>query len=572
MLTALTLIASLCAAPGCGNEKGADWWADGRRYMVAADHHAASEAGAEILTAGGNAVDAAVATAFALAVVRPESCGLGGGGFMIVHRPDGRPVAIDFRETAPQAAELRHYIDDHNRPVPGKTRYGEWAVAVPGEVKGLLFALDRYGSGKLSRMQILAPAIRLANMPLTVDAHLNRSMCKLAKRLGAMPDYKTRFAELAQVFLRDGRPIECGGTVDVSAIADSLERIAREGSDGFYRGAVAERIVAEISRRGGPLTHDDLESYQVREFEPLSTDIAGYRFLTMPPPSSGGAVTIQVLNVLLGPAASREPSMRLTEPAFAHRLVEAMKHGFADRASFLGDRDPEVLASVDRMISPERAEAIRDQFNPEKTLPSQSYGLHAAIDDAGTSHLSVVDEFGGAVACTSTINLEFGSYILVPGTGIVLNDEMDDFAVDTTTPNAFGLRQSEHNLIRPGRRPVSSMSPTIVLKNGKPQIVAGASGGPRIISSTFQTILYTLWGHMPVNEAVAMPRLHHQWLPDVVFVQDGLSADIMRYLLARGHTLRRFPESAGDVQAIARTPYGWRGACDPQKGGRPAGR
>lgn len=557
---------------GCADPSSDAWWADGRQYMVAADHHAASEAGAEILAAGGNAVDAAVAAAFALAVVRPESCGLGGGGFMIVHRRDGPPVAIDFRESAPQGAELRHYLDDQNHPIRGKTRYGEWAVAVPGQVKGLLFALERYGSGKLSRTQIIAPAVRLARSPLSVDGHLHLSMTGFADRLDAVPQFKSRFDELARVFLRDGRPIECGGTVDVSEIAGTLEKIAAEGNDGFYQGAVAERIIAEISRRGGPLTHDDLQSYRVREFEPLSAEIGGFQFLTMPPPSSGGAVTIQVLNVLAGATANGPIASDFAEPDFSHRLVEAMKHAFADRANLLGDRDPDVLANVERMISPERARTIRNQIDPDGTRPSKSYGLTTMNDDAGTSHLSVVDAFGGAAACTSTINLRFGSYILVPGAGFVLNNEMDDFAVDTTTPNAFGLRQSKHTLIQPGRRPVSSMSPTIVLKNGKPELVAGASGGPRIISSTLQTILYALWANMPVNEAVATPRMHHQWLPDVVFVQQGLSADIMNYLLARGHSLRRFPASAGHVQVIARTPFGWRGACDPDKGGRPAGR
>lgn len=360
--------------------------------------------------------------------------------------------------------------------------------------------------------------------------------------------------------------------MNVSDIVATLEAIAREGTDGFYSGVVAERIIAEISRRGGPLTHDDLEAYRVRESEPLVADIAGFRFLAMPPPSSGGAVMLQVLNVLVGPAPGGRSLLALTESASAHQLVESMKHAFADRASLLGDRDTDVLAGVSRMTSPQRAREIRRQIDPDKTRPTSSYGIHAMKDDAGTSHFCVVDGHGGAVACTSTINLEFGSYILVPGTGVVLNNEMDDFAVDATTPNAFGLRQSKHNLIEPGRRPVSSMSPTIVLKDGKTAMVVGASGGPRIISATLQTVMNSLWLGESLDRAVARPRLHHQWLPDVVFVQEGIDARTLEDLLARGHTVRRFPASAGHVQAIARTPHGWRGVCDPDKGGRPAGR
>ncbi len=542
--------------------------------MVAADHEAASRAGAEILAAGGNAVDAAVATAFALSVLRQESCGLGGGGFMIIRLPGEKPVALDFRESAPAAAEVSRYLDESGRPIKGRTRRGAWAVGVPGTVKGLLHALERYGSGRFDRRAVMEPAIRIARAPVAVDEHLHGSLVSLSRDLGRSEENRRRFAEIGRVYLRDGAPVAVGETVDLSDLATTLEAIARDGESGFYAGSVADGILSEIRRLGGPMTARDFAEYEVRELEPLVEWVGRYRVIAMPPPSSGGAVILQVLRSV--PLPMRPPPSLFAAadpigPAQAHVLIEAMKHAFADRAALLGDRSPAVLADVRKMVSRERARQVRAMINPDRTRPSAAYGLSVVPDDHGTSHFSVVDSEGGAVACTFTVNLGFGSYVMAPGTGVVLNNEMDDFAVDTTTPNAFGLTQSERNLIAPGRRPLSSMSPTIVLKDGDVQLVVGASGGPRIISSTLETMLRTVWGGMPVDRALAAPRLHHQWLPDEVSVHGDIGNETIRYLLGRGHVVRAAKGSIGHVQAIARTPDGWRGACDPDKGGRPAG-
>lgn len=558
---------------GCSLSAGPrPWWSDGERYMVAADHAAASRAGADILAAGGNAVDAAVATAFALAVVRPESCGLGGGGFMVIRAPGASPVAIDFRESAPAGAARRYYLDDGGKPIPDKTRRGAWAVGVPGQVKGLLLALERYGSGRLTRRMILAPAIRLARAPLTVDRHLHDSMVVLAEDLRRSSADRERFDALARMFLRNGEPRPVGDAVHLTALATTLEAIAARGNDGFYAGPVGQRLVSEVQRRGGPLTWEDLQDYEARVVPPLEAWVGRHYVITMPPPSSGGAVLLEVLNVMTSTAQVGPSLAGTATPLGAHFFVEAMKHAFADRATLLGDRTPEVLAAVEDMIAFKRSRRLRRAIRGDRTQPITAYGLTAVPEDSGTSHFCVVDARGGAVSCTSTINLGFGSYILVPDTGVILNDEMDDFAVDATTPNAFGLRQSEQNLIEPGRRPLSSMSPTIVLRDGRVELVLGASGGPRIISATLQTMLNVLASEMTIDRAVAAPRLHHQWLPDVVYAESGIDDAVIRGLLDRGHTVRRYSGSAGHVQAIARMSHGWRGVCDPDKGGRPAGR
>lgn len=550
--------------------RGARWWADGGAYMVAADHEAASRAGAEILAKGGNAVDAAAAVSFALAVVRPESCGMGGGGFLILHRTGHRPVVLDYRETVPARADLTHYRDGKGKPIPDKTKRGAWAVGTPGQVKGQLLAFERYGSGKLSRKEILAPAIRLAREGVVVDGTLHRVLKNLAAACRKQPAYRQRFAELCRVFLNDGEPHAVGERIHRTDIATTLEAIARNGADAFYRGPIGSKIAAEIARRGGPLREEDLAGYTVRTLEPLRGVFGPYEIVAMPPPSSGGAVILQILNVL----SAREKNIAKSCPATiggSHRLVEAMKHAFADRAAFLGDRSPAVLADVQRMISQQRARAVAAGMDADKTKATTAYGLRAVPDDGGTSHFCVVDSRGWAVACTETINLAFGSYVMVPGTGIILNNEMDDFTVDAETPNALGLTQSERNLIAPGRRPLSSMSPTIVLKDGHVVMIAGASGGPRIITATLQTLLNVLVRQMEVNEAVATPRLHHQWLPDELRAEPGVSADVVEGLRRRGHVVKQ-SGGFGNVQAIHRRPDKWRGACDPRKGGKPAGR
>lgn len=560
------------------SDHGSDgWWTDAPRFMVAADHGEASRAGAEILHRGGNAVDAAVATSFALSVVRPQSCGLGGGGFMLIHRPGHAPTAVDFRESAPAAAERRFYLDDRGHPIPRKTVHGAWSVAVPSQVRGLLYVLERYGSGRVGRAEIIAPALRLARTPLVVDRHMRRASVELEEDARRDAGYLREYAELYRCFTNAGKARAIGESIDRSALASTLEAVARDGDDGFYKGRIADAMIAEVKQRGGPLTHADLADYRVREFEPLHGRFGDCDVLAMPPPSSGGAVIVQVMNVLAllaGDAAGGRETVERgdVDPALrAHRLVEAFKHAYADRARWLGDRDEAVLGDVARMISAARAREVAAAFDSQRTREPNDCGMRRLPEDGGTSHFCVVDGEGMAASATDTVNLTFGSYLLVPGTGIILNNEMDDFAIDPETPNAFGLRESERNLLRPGRRPLSSMAPVIVLRDGRAELVAGGSGGPRIISATLQVMLNVLAGGMALDAAVAAPRVHHQWTPDEVWMQRGIGPAIITGLLDRGHRVRYYPGTAGHVQAIARTVGGWRGACDPDKQGQPVG-
>lgn len=567
LLTVSLSILSACAA------RAPTIWADGCYYMVAADHVAASRAGADILAAGGNAVDAAVATSFALAVVRPESCGLGGGGFMLIHQPGGDSIVLDYRETAPAAALRDAYLDKTGHPLAHKTKYGAWSVGVPGTVKGLLHALEHYGSGRLTREAVLRPAIELARRrnSLCADRHLHKASRSLTTTISRPLRNSDYLENIRKTFTKEGKPIEIGDIVDRRDMLRPLQAISDGGVAGFYEGEIADRIVATIKKSGGPLSHSDLRHYRVRTFKPLRGRFMNYQILTMPPPSSGGAVILLVLNILSSVGHDTlSHEYQNDDAAYEHRLVSSMKLAFRDRAQLLGDHSPEVMADVKRMIDPEYGRRIH--INMQATSSNHARALRTVPNDGGTSHFCVVDRDGMAVACTESINLEFGSRMLVPETGIVLNNTMDDFAVDAETPNAFGLRQSERNLIRPRTRPLSSMSPAIVLKDGQAHMVLGASGGPRIISSTLQTLLHVLVGGKTVDEAIREPRLHHQWRPDCVFIQPSLPRLTLRHLLDRGHAIRYFPKSAGHVQAIHRiSPRKWRGACDPDKGGRPAG-
>lgn len=557
---------------------------EARRYAVAADHPDASQAGAEILAQGGNAVDAAVATSFALAVVRPESCGLGGGGFMLIHRPGAAPVALDYREQAPAGTQIDLYRDANGKLDPTRIQRGGLSVGIPGTVCGLLHAFDHYGSGRITRAQVLAPAMRLANRPLAVDGHLAESISDFIDACAKQPELQRRHRDLyASLVDENGK---ARTLVDRSDIAITLEAISDHGPDGFYKGPVAKSILRTIKEDGGVLTAADLASYRVREVRPIERTCFDHAILAMPPPSSGGAVIIEAMNVLQAigldklRAAHAIESGAVTEAPsgvnarfgdYSHYLIEALKPAFADRANLLGDACPAVAADVARMIDPARGRVIANQIDVDHAAPWTRYNDGAMTgDDGGTSHLSVVDADGMAVACTESVNLEFGSRMLVPDTGIILNDTMDDFALDTTKPNAFGLRQSERNIVRAGSRPLSSMSPTIVLKDGDVRLVVGASGGPRIITSTLQVMLNVIVSDERVDNAVAVPRLHHQWLPDEVRVQPGFSHRLRRSLEHRGHVIES-RKDIGHVQAIERLADGTlRAACDPGKGGRPA--
>lgn len=549
------------------------------RGAVAADHELASAAGAEMLARGGNAVDAAVAASFALSVVRPYSCGIGGGGFMVIHLPAdparGRvSTAINYREVAPAAVDAGSFEREADRRASIE---GGKAVGVPGTVAGLLHALDRYGT--LDRAAVLAPAIRLAREGFVADADYAANARELIDKFEKSPSLKTRFAFVWDRFLERGSA-DVGSLIRLPEQAEALERIAANGAAGFYEGPVAEAIVRAAARDGGVLTPDDLRGYRALEVEPLRFDFAVWTVLGMPPPSSGGLAMAQALTVFehSGGAYELRAEERWT-PRTAHLFVESLRHAFADRARFLGD-PAFVEVPTARLLDDENLAQMAGRIDSAGRLDPRDCGTPDAAagpapsDDGGTSHVSAVDQWGGAAACTETINLEFGSLLAVPEFGFCLNNEMDDFLTRRGEANAFGLMQSERNLPAPGKRPLSSMSPTIVLDEaGQVIAIAGASGGPRIITGTAQALLGALVLRRSAGEAVAAPRLHHQWSPDALSIERAWSdADALRDgLAARGHTLRDI-DSVGVVQLIVRDRAGgWQAASDPRKGGKPAG-
>ncbi|NNJ24503.1 Glutathione hydrolase proenzyme [Planctomycetes bacterium LzC2] len=514
------------------------------------------------MRAGGNAVDAAVATSLALSVVRPYSCGLGGGGFLVFYdAAAGECRALDYREVAPAAATRDMFLDD-----PASSRRGGKAVATPGTVAGLCFAQREWGV--LDRAVVFAPAIRLAREGVPLDDHDRVRRLKFLAEFEADPALKTKFAAFWSQYLFSGELPGAGEPVPSPQLA-LLERIAAEGPAAFYQGSNAEALVRTVREAGGVMTEADLAAYRPRPVEPIAGTFDGMSLYVMPPPSSGGVAMLETLNLI----AARERiagRVALDSPAGRHRLVEALKHSFADRAAYLGD--PYFAARAGspiptaRLISPAYADSLAVKIDPTRTFPPAYYGRVAPVRDGGTSHLSVIDAAGNAVACTETINLEFGS-LVVTEAGVVLNDEMDDFAAVPGEPNAFGLIQSEANAVGPGRVPLSSMSPTIGVRDGRAVLAAGASGGPRIISATLQVVLNRVRGGMSPAEAVAAPRLHHQWVPDRVDVEPAMYGAVRRDLEPLGHELRE-RAGLGVAQIAVRNADGTlSAAADPRKGG-----
>jgi gamma-glutamyltranspeptidase / glutathione hydrolase len=529
--------------------------------MVVAQEKTAARIGADILRRGGNAIDAAVATGFAMAVTYPRAGNLGGGGFMIIHSAERHEdVAIDYRETAAGATTPDIFLGPDGKPDIAKSRDSALGIGVPGTPAGLALALDKYGSGKFTLADLLQPAIELARNGIMVTDD----------GADTLPDWHRRLARwpaAAKIFSRaDGTSLREGDTLIQVDLAATLSAIATQGPRGFYEGSVAEKLVKAIGDAGGIITQDDLKSYQPVIRAPVRGSYRGYDIVSMPQPSSGGVVLLETLNILEG-FPMRE--MKQGSAASLHVMIEAMKRAYADRARYLGD-PAFVSAPVATLITKEYAAKQRAGIDLDHATPwTDALSAVPPREGSNTTHFSVVDAFGNAVSNTYTLNFSYGVGLVAEGTGVLLNNELDDFTAAPGASNAYGLVGFEANLPGPGKRPLSSMSPTIVLKDGKAVLVTGSPGGSRIISTVLQVIVNVLDYNMDVAAAVAAPRLHHQWLPDEVRIERGFADDTLAALRAKGH---RVVEPLGQTSAnsIALTPTGLLGAPDPRSRGAEA--
>lgn len=523
--------------------------------MVVAAHRLASAAGASMLAKGGNAIDASVAASFVISVVRPQSTGLGGGGFLLFHdNSAGRQRIYDFRERAPAKAHARMYLDPsgkyktityEGKVVPNPAFNGHLSVAVPGLVKGLLETHRAHG--KLPLSEIMAPAIRIAENGFQVYP-------RLAKEIEQRKEVLRIYPSSRALFLPNGKPLRSGELLVQKDLASTLQAILREGERAFYDGVLARKIIAEMRRGGGVLTRADLRGYRVIERVPVTGTYRGFRIVSMPPPSSGGAHIIEMLNML-------EPynvaTMNPRSTKYLHLLAEVMRRAFADRAIYMGDSDY-VDVPLARIVSKAHAKEIMRSYQDSKASLSSDFGIPVVSGESpSTTHISVIDKWGNAVSTTQTINYSFGSGVTVQGTGILLNDEMDDFTTMPGSQNVFGLVTGKKNDIQPAKTPLSSMSPTMVFeKGGKLKMVVGSPGGPRIINATLQTIINSLDFRMPLRESVHSTRIHHQWMPDhVSFETNSFDAQVGQELERLGHKLMPI-DSVGDVQAAEVLPDG----------------
>lgn len=532
------------------------------RGMVGSTEEHASRAGVEILQQGGNAIDAAVAVGFALAVTHPAAGNIGGGGFMLIRFADGRTTAIDYREVAPAAAQRDMFLGPDGDPVAERSLVGPLAAGVPGSVAGLALAQRRYGTLPLS--VVMQPAIRLARDGFVVSHALARSLAGAGELL-------RRFRESARVFTNAGTPWQAGDRLTQPDLAATLQRIADEGPDAFYRGPIADLIVAEMARTGGLITKADLAAYAPVERTPLVGRYRGYEIVGMPPVSSGGIALQQMLNVLEGwPIGDYGHNSSKT----IHLVAEAARRVYADRSEWLGD--PAFFrVPVSGLLSTRYAETLRAQVDPAGATPSSQVkpGRPTDFESDQTTHYSVVDAEGTAVSTTTTINGGYGNGQVVTGAGFLLNNEMDDFSAKPGAPNMFGLVGGVANQIEPGKRMLSSMTPTIVARDGKTFLVVGSPGGSRIITTVLQVVMNVIDHGMDVQEAVDAPRFHHQWLPDHIRIErQGFPLDVVRNLESMGHTISRQADM-GDVHAILIDPKtGMRlGASDPRLDGRTIG-
>ena len=508
--------------------------------MVVCADGLASRVGVEILKKGGNAVDAAVAVGFALAVVHPQAGNLGGGGYMVIRMADGETMTIDYRECAPAAASRNMYLDEKGEFVPEWSQEGGLSAGVPGSVAGLLLALKKYGTMDIE--EVIEPAIDLAEHGFILNYRLAESLDYF------LPQF-TKFPSTAKVFTKNGQPYREGDALVQKDLAKTLRLIREKGRKGIYKGETAELIVAEMRRTGGLITEDDLDDYEPIIRKPLQGSYRGYEILSMGPSSSGGVGLIQLLNILEGYDIS---SLGLSSSKTLHIFAEAMKRVYADRAEFLGDQEFTDVP-VDWLISKEYAAERRKEIDLTKATPSREvrHGAEMAEGHSETTHYSVIDSFGNVVSTTTTLNDSYGSKVVVDGAGFLLNNEMDDFSAKPGVPNMYGLIGSEANSIQPKKRMLSSMTPAIVLKNGKPFMVVGSPGGPTIITTVLQIVTNVIDFKLKIQEAVDATRIHHQWLPDTLYYEEhGLPIDVVENLRAKGHNVVEREGTQGRVDAI----------------------
>ncbi|MCL1119598.1 gamma-glutamyltransferase [Shewanella seohaensis] len=533
-------------------------WA--KHGMVASQEALASRTGIEILKQGGNAVDAAVAVAFSLAVTLPRAGNIGGGGFMLVHlAKENKTIAIDYREMAPSKAKKDIFLDENGDAVTKLSREHGLAVGVPGTVMGMSLALEKYGT--MTMAQVTAPAIKMAQEGISVTPDLAVSLAGLKRRMSQWPSTAAIF------YKADGRDYQVDDILKQPELAHSLQLIAEKGTKGFYEGETAEKLVKAVQDAGGIMTLADLQHYKAVEREPVRGQYRGYDVVSMPPPSSGGVHIIEMLNVLQQfPIDQFGHNTAQT----IHVMAETMKHAYADRSEYLGDPDF-YKVPVKQLTNKDYAQKIASQIALNKTTPSTEIkpGNLAPYESDQTTHFSVVDKWGNAVSNTYTLNFSYGSGLVAKGTGILLNNEMDDFSAKPGTPNGYGLVGGDANAVEGNKRPLSSMSPTIVMKDGKPFLVTGSPGGSRIITTTLQIIMNVIDHGLNIAEASNAARVHHQWLPDELRVESSLNRDTISLLEAKGHKVK-VQSAMGSTQSIMVTDQGIFGASDPRHSGSEA--
>ena len=524
--------------------------------MVVSQRMIASEVGAEMLKKGGNAVDAAVATGLALAVVLPRAGNLGGGGFMVVYlKEEDKTIAIDYREKAPSAATRDLFLDENGDYDRKKAQFSLLSAGVPGSVAGFHHALTKYGT--LSWQEVLEPAIRLAEEGFVIPHDLANTLAskRYRERLSSNP-------AAAKVFFKEDKsPYSAGEILIQKDLASTLKELSKNGPDAFYSGKIAQLIVEEMERNGGIITLEDLKNYNVAERQPLVGTYKGYEIVSMPPSSSGGTHLIQMLNML--------EEFPIKEMGFGsadtiHILAEVMKRAYADRSKYLGDSDFYKVPSS--LTSKKYAISLNKDISLDKVTPSEdvSPGDPYPYESPDTTHFSVMDSYGNAVSNTYTLNFSYGSGLMIPGTGMLINNEMDDFSSKPGTPNGYGLLGSEANAIEGNKRPLSSMTPTIIFKDQKPYMVFGSPGGSRIITTVLQVALNVMEHEMNIAQAVHSPRIHHQWLPEVLMIEQGFGSDTEKLLESKGYRL--YPSSTmGSVQAIVKEGKYFYGSADPRR-------